>query len=84
MSRFGPRPERPAFVEQFGTRINRSNDRHRVNPGIAGWAEVHGLRGKTGLADRVEWDNHYIENWSLGLDLKILVMTLATVLQRAE
>jgi lipopolysaccharide/colanic/teichoic acid biosynthesis glycosyltransferase len=45
---------------------------------------VHGLRGQTSLADRVEWDNHYIENWSLGLDVKILVMTVAAVLRRAE
>jgi lipopolysaccharide/colanic/teichoic acid biosynthesis glycosyltransferase len=84
MSLVGPRPERPEFVEQFGTRIDRYNDRHRVKSGITGWAQVHGLRGKTSLADRVEWDNYYIENWSLGLDLKILVMSAAAVLQRAE
>jgi lipopolysaccharide/colanic/teichoic acid biosynthesis glycosyltransferase len=59
-------------------------DRHRVKSGITGWAQVHGLCGQTSLADRVEWDNHYIENWSLGLDVKILVMTVAAVLRRAE
>jgi exopolysaccharide biosynthesis polyprenyl glycosylphosphotransferase len=77
MSLVGPRPERPEFVELFGSRIYRYDDRHRVKSGITGWAQVNGLRGKTSLRDRVEWDNHYIENWSLGLDLKILLMTLA-------
>ena len=84
MSLVGPRPERPEFVDLFGSRIARYEDRHRVKSGITGWAQVHGLRGQTSLADRVEWDNHYIENWSLGLDLKILVMTVAAVLRRAE
>ena len=55
-----------------------------MKSGITGWAQVNGLRGKTSLRDRVEWDNYYIENWSLGLDLKILVLTVAAVLQRAE
>ena len=84
MSLVGPRPERPEFVEQFGTRIARYDDRHRVKSGITGWAQVNGLRGKTSLRDRVEWDNYYIENWSLWLDLKILLMTLAAFLHRAE
>ncbi len=84
MSLVGPRPERPEFVDLFGSRIARYSDRHRVKSGITGWAQVHGLRGKTSLADRVEWDNYYIENWSLGLDVKILVMTLGAVLHRAE
>jgi exopolysaccharide biosynthesis polyprenyl glycosylphosphotransferase len=77
MSLVGPRPERPEFVELFGSRIYRYDDRHRVKSGMTGWAQVNGLRGKTSLRDRVEWDNYYIENWSLGLDLKILLMTLA-------
>ena len=84
MSLVGPRPERPEFVDLFGSEIARYSDRHRVKSGITGWAQVHGLRGKTSLADRVEWDNYYIENWSLGLDLKILVMTVAAVLRHAE
>lgn len=84
MSLVGPRPERPEFVELFGSRIDRYQDRHRVRSGVTGWAQVHGLRGKTSLRDRVEWDNYYIENWSLGLDFKILVMTVAAILQRAE
>ncbi len=50
-----------------------------MKSGITGWAQVHGLRGKTSLADRVEWDNYYIENWSLWLDVKILLLTFASV-----
>jgi exopolysaccharide biosynthesis polyprenyl glycosylphosphotransferase len=84
MSLVGPRPERPEFVDLFGSRIERYGDRHRVKSGITGWAQVNGLRGRTSLRDRVEWDNYYIENWSLALDLKILLMTLAAFLQRAE
>ena len=60
--------------------VYRYGDRHRVKSGITGWAQVHGLRGKTSLTDRVEWDNFYIENWSLWLDVKILLMTVWAVL----
>ncbi len=84
MSLVGPRPERPEFVERFDHDIERYTDRHRVKSGITGWAQVHGLRGQTSLADRVEWDNYYIEHWSLGLDLKILALTVPAVLHRAE
>jgi exopolysaccharide biosynthesis polyprenyl glycosylphosphotransferase len=84
MSIVGPRPERPEFVELFERRISRYEDRHRVKAGITGWAQVHGLRGKTSLSDRIEWDNYYIENWSLWLDLKILLMTAAAVFKPAE
>jgi lipopolysaccharide/colanic/teichoic acid biosynthesis glycosyltransferase len=80
----GPRPERPEFVELFERRIERYDDRHRVKSGITGWAQVHGLRGKTSLSDRIEWDNYYIENWSLWLDVKILLMTASAVLSSAE
>jgi exopolysaccharide biosynthesis polyprenyl glycosylphosphotransferase len=75
MSLVGPRPERPEFVELFEESVYRYGERHRVKAGITGWAQVHGLRGKTSLADRVEWDNYYIENWSLWLDLKIMLRT---------
>jgi exopolysaccharide biosynthesis polyprenyl glycosylphosphotransferase len=77
MSLVGPRPERPEFVERFATEVLRYQDRHRVKSGITGWAQVHGLRGQTSIRDRVEWDNYYIRNWSLGLDLRILAMTVA-------
>ena len=84
MSLIGPRPERPEFVELFRQDIVRYGDRHRVKSGITGWAQVHGLRGQTSLAERVEWDNYYIANWSLGLDLKILALTLTALFRNAE
>jgi exopolysaccharide biosynthesis polyprenyl glycosylphosphotransferase len=84
MSLVGPRPERPEFVELFETDIRRYGDRHRVKSGVTGWAQVHGLRGQTSLADRVEWDNYYIEHWTLGLDAKILALTVLAVLRPAE
>jgi exopolysaccharide biosynthesis polyprenyl glycosylphosphotransferase len=84
MSLVGPRPERPEFVELFEADIVRYGDRHRVKSGITGWAQVHGLRGQTSLADRVEWDNFYIEHWSLGLDLKVLALTLVAIFRAAE
>ena len=75
MSLVGPRPERPEFVSQFAESVPRYSDRHRVKSGITGWAQVSGLRGKTSIVDRAEWDNFYIENFSLWLDLKIVLMT---------
>lgn len=84
MSLVGPRPERPEFVDLFEAQIKRYGERHRVKSGVTGWAQVHGLRGQTSIADRAEWDNYYIENWSLGLDLKILALTIPAVLRRAE
>jgi exopolysaccharide biosynthesis polyprenyl glycosylphosphotransferase len=79
MSLVGPRPERPDFARLFERNVHRYGDRHRVKSGITGWAQVHGLRGKTSLSDRVEWDNYYIENWSLWLDVKIMLMTIWAV-----
>ena len=84
MSLVGPRPERPEFVEIFERRVRRYDDRHRVKSGITGWAQIHGLRGRTSLSDRVELDNHYISNWSHSLDCKILFLTLGAVLMRRE
>ena len=76
MSLIGPRPEQLPFVELFEHAIHRYPDRHRVKSGLTGWAQINGLRGNTSLADRVEWDNFYIENWSPWLDLKILLKTI--------
>jgi exopolysaccharide biosynthesis polyprenyl glycosylphosphotransferase len=81
MSLVGPRPERPEYVSLFEQDVHRYADRHRVKSGITGWAQVTGLRGKTSLTDRVEWDNYYIENWSLWLDVKILLFTALSVVK---
>jgi exopolysaccharide biosynthesis polyprenyl glycosylphosphotransferase len=81
MSIVGPRPERPQFAARFGAEIDRYDDRLRVRSGITGWAQVNGLRGQTSIADRVECDNYYIRNWSLGLDVKIVMLTVAEVLR---
>jgi exopolysaccharide biosynthesis polyprenyl glycosylphosphotransferase len=80
MSLVGPRPERLPYAERFGDRLYRYSDRQRVKSGLTGLAQVNGLRGQTSLRDRVEWDNHYIENWSHWLDLKILLKTAPAVL----
>jgi Undecaprenyl-phosphate glucose phosphotransferase len=76
MSLVGPRPERPPFVAQFKERIPQYMRRHRVKSGITGWAQVNGWRGNTSIEKRIEYDLYYIENWSLLLDLKILILTL--------
>ncbi len=84
MSLVGPRPERPEFVDLFEEQIRRYGERHRVKAGVTGWAQVNGLRGQTSIADRAEWDNFYIENWSLALDLKILVLTVLAVFRGSQ
>jgi Undecaprenyl-phosphate glucose phosphotransferase len=76
MSLVGPRPERPPFVRQFKERIPQYMLRHRVKSGITGWAQVNGWRGNTSIEKRIEYDLYYIENWSLLLDVKILILTL--------
>jgi exopolysaccharide biosynthesis polyprenyl glycosylphosphotransferase len=76
MSLVGPRPERPHFVEQFREDISRYMWRHVSRPGITGWAQVNGLRGNTGIEERIKYDLYYLENWSLALDVKILLRTL--------
>ncbi len=81
MSLVGPRPERRVFVEKFMEEMPRYFERHRVKAGVTGWAQVHGLRGNTSIQERTYYDLHYIENWSLGLDVKILLMTLHHVLR---
>jgi exopolysaccharide biosynthesis polyprenyl glycosylphosphotransferase len=81
MSLVGPRPERPHFVHQFTEAHPRYVARHRVPSGLTGWAQVHGLRGDTSIADRARFDNFYIENWSLWLDLKIILRTVGSVVR---
>ncbi len=83
MSIVGPRPERPHFVEQFASSVPRYGDRHRVEVGLTGWAAVHGLRGDTSINDRAVYDNFYIENWSVWLDIKIIVRTVGAVFRGA-
>ena len=82
MSIVGPRPERPYFVEQFKHRIPQYMLRHKVKAGITGWAQVNGWRGNTSLEKRIEYDLYYIENWSVGLDLKIMWLTLIRGIHR--
>jgi Undecaprenyl-phosphate glucose phosphotransferase len=82
MSIVGPRPERPYFVEQFKHRIPQYMLRHKVKAGITGWAQVNGWRGNTSLEKRIEYDLYYIENWSVGLDIKIMWLTVLKGLQK--
>jgi exopolysaccharide biosynthesis polyprenyl glycosylphosphotransferase len=79
MSLVGPRPERPYFAARFGLQIPRYGDRHRMRTGLTGWAQVHGLHGDTSIADRIRFDNFYIEHWSPWMDMVILARTLCTV-----
>jgi putative colanic acid biosysnthesis UDP-glucose lipid carrier transferase len=76
MSLVGPRPEREVFVEKFRQQIPGYTQRHRVKAGMTGWAQVNGWRGCSSLRHRVECDLYYIANWSLWLDLKILLLTI--------
>lgn len=75
MSLIGPRPERPFFVEKFKEEIPRYMVKHQVRPGLTGWAQVSGYRGDTSIMKRIEYDLYYIENWTLGFDIKILFLT---------
>jgi exopolysaccharide biosynthesis polyprenyl glycosylphosphotransferase len=75
MSLVGPRPERPVFVEQFKKSIPRYMDRHKEKAGLTGWAQINGLRGDTSIIERTKYDLWYIENWSLLLDLRIIIRT---------
>ena len=75
MSLVGPRPERPVYVDQFRRTIPRYMERHKEKAGLTGWAQVNGLRGDTSISDRTKYDLWYIENWSLLLDIKILIRT---------
>ncbi len=76
MSLVGPRPERPYFVEKFQEEIPRYMIKHQVRPGMTGWAQIHGYRGDTSIRKRIDYDLYYIENWTIGLDIKILFLTV--------
>lgn len=76
MSLVGPRPERPFFVEKFKEEIPRYMVKHQVRPGLTGWAQVNGLRGDTSIRKRIEYDLYYIENWTMGFDIKIMFLTI--------
>lgn len=76
MSLVGPRPERPQFVEQFKELIPRYMIKHQVPPGLTGWAQINGYRGDTSITKRIEHDLYYIENWTLGFDIKIMFLTI--------
>lgn len=82
MDLVGPRPERPHFAKQFEQDIPGYGARHRIPAGLTGWAAIHGLRGDTSLLERAVYDNYYIENWSLWLDIKIMIRTGIVVLRR--
>jgi Undecaprenyl-phosphate glucose phosphotransferase len=81
MSLVGPRPERPVYVNQFRRSIPRYMDRHWEKAGMTGWAQVNGLRGDTSIVERTKYDLWYIENWSLSLDIKIVIRTLFNMLK---
>ena len=76
MSLVGPRPERPFFVEKFREEIPRYMVKHQVRPGLTGWAQVNGYRGDTSIRKRIDYDLYYIENWTVGFDIKILFLTI--------
>ena len=84
MSLVGPRPELPYFVENFQKSVPLYMVKHQVKPGITGLAQVKGYRGDTSIPKRIEWDVYYIENWSLFLDVKILLMTVFKGLRNEE
>ena len=79
MSLVGPRPECPAFANQFACSVPGYSARHRLPVGLTGWSQVNGLRQETSIAQRARFDNYYIERWSLWLDVQILVRTVGVV-----
>jgi lipopolysaccharide/colanic/teichoic acid biosynthesis glycosyltransferase len=84
MSIVGPRPERPLFVQSFTKEIRGYDDRHRVPGGLTGWAAVNGLRGDTSIEERAGFDNFYIENWSLWMDVKVVLRTVPALFRHVE
>ncbi|MCC6615884.1 MAG: undecaprenyl-phosphate glucose phosphotransferase [Anaerolineae bacterium] len=84
MSLVGPRPERPMYVQEFRTRIPRYMERHREKAGMTGWAQVNGLRGDTSIAERTSFDLWYVENWSIWLDITIIIRTIINIILRRD
>ena len=84
MSLVGPRPERPMYVQQFRRRIPDYMMRHREKSGMTGWAQINGLRGDTSIAERTEADRFYVENWSLWLDIVIIIRTIWQSITRSN
>ncbi len=80
MSLVGPRPERPVLIEDFRRLLPRYMLRHRIPAGLTGWAQVHGLRGESDLAERLRLDLDYLARWSLLLDVEVLLRTVWQVL----
>lgn len=76
MSLVGPRPEQPYYVNLFRQSVPRYMERHREKAGMTGWAQVNGLRGDTSIVERTKYDLWYTENWSILLDIKILLRTV--------
>lgn len=83
MSLVGPRPERPFFVDEFTQTIPGYADRHRVQVGLTGWAQVHRLRGDSSIEDRIRYDNAYVASWSPWEDLKIILRTIPEVFRKS-
>lgn len=84
MSLVGPRPERPMYVQQFRRQIPNYMVRHREKSGMTGWAQINGLRGDTSIAQRTEADRFYVENWSLWLDMVIIIRTIWQSITRSN
>lgn len=80
MSLIGPRPERPYLVNKFKESVPKYMIKHHVRPGMTGWAQINGYRGNTSIVKRIEYDIYYVENWTIFLDLRILLKTIPTLL----
>ncbi|HOI39398.1 MAG TPA: undecaprenyl-phosphate glucose phosphotransferase [Methanobacterium sp.] len=79
MSLIGPRPERPLIAEKFKDEVSKYMIKHHVRPGMTGWAQINGYRGNTSIHKRIEHDIHYVENWTLSLDVEIFFKTLINI-----
>lgn len=84
MSMVGPRPEQAHYVEQFRRIVPRYMERHKEKGGMTGWAQVNGLRGDTSITERTKYDLWYSENWSILLDVKIILRTIWQIVERSR